>query len=170
MYTHNKPSKLDTTVAYVNTYAYALSTHMKLIKNIIAIVSFARNAEEQPTKTKNVARKPRKARKPSNKGTATCVGYTSAGFKKAMTKLTSNHTGKRPTKAANPPKRMKGFATSDGILVAKMYPNATATQVAAFMQIANRPNPKAVKACKWNHAKGYVARGGNATRVKIAKS
>lgn len=167
MYTHNKPSKLDTTVAYVNTYAYALSTHMKLIKNIIAILSFASPAQKQPTK---VARKPRKARKPSNKGTATCVGMTSAGFAKAMTKLTSNWTGKRPTKAANPPKRMKGFATSDGILVAKMYPNATATQVAAFMQIANRPNPKAVKACKWNHAKGYVARGGNATRVKIAKS
>ena len=142
---------------------------MKLIKNIIAIVSFARNAEE-PTKKVAQPRKARKARKPSNKGTATCVGYTSTGFKKAMDKLTSNWTGKRPTKAANPPKRMKGFATSDGILVAKMYPNATATQVAAFMMIANKPNPRAVKACKWNSPKGYVARGGNATRVQIAKS
>jgi hypothetical protein len=142
---------------------------MKLIKNIIARITFA-DAEETTKKVAPKPRKARKARKPSNKGTATCVGYTKAGFEKAMTKLTSNWTGKRPTKAANPPKRMKGFATSDGILVTKMYPNATATQVAAFMMIANKPNPRAVKACKWNSPKGYIARGGNATRVQIAKS
>ena len=140
---------------------------MKMIRYIKAIVTLARNTEEQPTKKARKARKARRKRTTKRERTATCVGYTSAGFKKAMDKLTNAHTGKRPSRAAYPQKRMNGFATSDGVLIAEMYPNATATQVAAFMQIANTPNPRAVKACGWNNAKGYVARGANATRVTV---
>jgi hypothetical protein len=145
---------------------------MKLIKYIKAILTFApAPAEEQPKPRRKSVPTPesigkakaRRARK-STAPTATCVGYTRKGLENAIAKSLNAYEGKRQTKAANPPSRLKGFATSEGIRVTDILgDNPPAKVIAAFVRLGNASNPRPSGKCP----KGYKFRGKNAIRVKV---